>query len=234
MPALDYFKAVSVLKQIQDDNPELVFTQEQFNKTINTYYRVANEQVNRNKTPEEQESMLSYIYISFQNNEQQERIYNHFSDNKHMDYFDTFLEEGLSEKILEVLDKYKLPSSVLKGIRKNQPYYGNSPENPDVYVEQITNKDIDPNTDESIKVVEFNIYYKKKLIFYWDIKNGADTGYDFEERDPVKIPKTKKGTAYKGYKKTIVTSDNNIIFETVTSKGQTVYRDIKGRFTRKI
>ena len=109
---------------------------------------------------------------------------------------------------------------------------------------------INPSPDsESEQDDFFEIYLNGKKIYEWD-RNGfdeveevddfgtddiyePDSDYEPSEERIAKLY-TKSGKLRKGvYIATIEKSNGEVITKELTSKGQIIYRDAKGRFTRK-
>lgn len=238
MIKLSTLKVNQILTKFAEERPQIELTENQIEDTQILYDRLMNEKVNQTKNAWEQESLITDIATGLAIGEDSELIFREHSDNKHLNYFDVFLAKGESETILKVLNENGIPTDVLKRIRKNVP------DNYTVDGVRIIQKiSDDPNV--SPHITEFKIYKDGKLIYEWKPdKPREEEDEDFEpefnyepeiEEVVSKVtPPTKSGKLRKGiYISTIVSSEGYTITKEMTSKGQIVYRDSKGRFTKK-
>ena len=90
------------------------------------------------------------------------RITNYLSSNKHMNYYEQVLGVGESEKIERALASVGLSTAELIGVRKQGI---KTITNNGLRIEQVTNKDINPNDTDSLYVVFFNLEYMGKTIY---------------------------------------------------------------------
>lgn len=92
------------------------------------------------------------------------RIFNEHGDNSHLSYFDNFLEEGESVKIIKSLTKIGKSSNVLRGIKKLQDY--------DANIDGVSiHQKVGTNELGSRYIEEFSISYKGRTIYEF-------TGYE--------------------------------------------------------
>lgn len=84
---------------------------------IDMYNRVINDDVHKTKGVQEQESMITYMSASIRGNEDLLKLENHFSDNKHMSFFQDFMDEEDYIRMRDVFQIYGIPTSVLRGYR---------------------------------------------------------------------------------------------------------------------
>lgn len=212
-------------------------------KAKDLFYDLMKEKQNASKDLPTQEALLAEIARKLVIGEKPESIFRQHGDNKHLNYFDVFLEEGESGRILERLNDYGISSNVLKGIKKNVPF--------DTTIDGVrVVQEMSNGEDTSPTVERFAIYKDGKLIYVWYPKSTYFSDYDDEyfddtelenykpkEREtsiPKEQPKTKSGKPRKGtYLGTIISSSGETITKEITSKGQVVHRDSKGRFTKK-
>lgn len=220
-------------KFIEENSGIIEITENQIFETKELFNSLMNEKVNSQKTKLEQESLISDILIGYSYGEKKDFMFRQHSDNKHMNYFDIFLSEGESKKIQSALYKNGIPTDILKGIKKNIPF--------DITKDGIQIiQEISDNGEGSPTISKFEIYSDGKLIYKWtqDLEYEEDDyiDYDYYEKEE-KIPeqpKTKSGKPRKGiYLATIINSEGEKITQEKISNGRIIYRDAKGRFTRK-
>lgn len=247
MAKISNLKVNQIINKFIDENPQFSLNSDKIKDTKDLFDKLMNEKSNITKNEWEQEALITDIATGFAYNEPADLIFREHSDNKHMSFFDNFLEEGESNKISKILSEYGLPTEVLRGVKPNvdidiERDFGND-------TVEIRGK-INPSPDsESEQDDFFEIWLNGKKIYEWD-RNGFDEVEevgDFEiddtyEPDSYYEPSgerraklyTKSGKLRKGiYIATIEKSNGEIITKELTSKGQIIYRDSKGRFTRK-
>lgn len=238
MSKLSKLQVDKILSKFIDENPDIELTENQIYDTQILYDKIMNEKVNKTKNAWEQESLVTDIALGLSYGESEEIIFNQYSDNKHLNYFDVFLAKGESETILKVLNENGIPTDVLKRIRKNVP---------DDYtvdgVRIIQKISDDPNVSHYVS--EFKIYKDGKLIYEWTPDKPfeeEDEEYDIEahynylkEQEALRPePLTKSGRQRKGaYIATVFSSNGDKVTAEKLSNGQIVYRGSNGRFTKK-
>lgn len=229
-------------------------TEEDYQRIIDIYGRVINDDVNKNKGKLEQESMITYLADSVQAqidkgasadkiNETWTYIENHFSDNKHFEFYQHFMGDYETKQLQEAIINNKLPSSILQGIKAvgeiNMPpkvfnnkvveikgYFDPSPENGDETENWLTiicdGKTIfDWNADAE----EDNIVKYKRL---------SEKEFEILEKQ-IEENRKRKNTTKQGkptrsqYVKTYFIGEE-VVQERITSKNQTIFQDRKGRF----
>ena len=240
MSKLSNLKVNQILTQFVDENPHIELTESQIQDTIDLFDRLMNEKVNQSKNLWEQEALVTYIAIGYSIGEQTDFIFRQLADNKHLNYFDVFLEQGEAERIQKALLKHNVPTDVLKGIKKNIDFdvtIGN------VRVVQI----MSDGEDTSPTIESFEIYKDGELIYKWTPDEFWKEGYDDTDFEPneyyrpeseVETPKapppTKSGKPRKGiYLGTVISSDGDNVTIEKLKNGKTVYRASNGRFTKK-
>lgn len=115
------------ISEYMTDNSWLNLTQEEISRTKKIYHLLENENNMIQKTLDETKSAVTGIINDIINSRSNPQVtdtvmYNRFSDNKHMNYFDIFLQEGERGNITEALQGYNIPTEVLKPIRKMTDY----------------------------------------------------------------------------------------------------------------
>lgn len=247
MAKISNLKINQIINKFIDENPQFSLNSDKIKDIKDLFNRLMNEKSNITKNEWEQEALLTDIAIGFGYNESADSIFREHSDNKHMSFFDNFLEKGEADKISKILSEYGLPTEVLRGVKPNI----------DIDIKRNLGKDtieikgrINPSPDgESEQDDFFEIYLNGYRIYEWN-RNGFK---EVEEKDDVEAEDiyepdsdyepseerfarlfTKSGKPRKGtYIATIEKSNGEVITRELTSKGQIVYRDSKGRFTRK-
>lgn len=240
MSKLSNLKINQILTQFVDENPHIELTESQIQDTIDLFDRLMNEKVNQSKNLWEQEALVTYIAIGYSIGEQTDFIFRQLADNKHLNYFDVFLEQGEADRIQKALLKHNVPTDVLKGIKKNIDFdvtIGN------VRVVQI----MSDGEDTSPTIESFEIYKDGELIYKWTPDKFWEEGYDdidFEPNEyyrpesevetPKAPPPTKSGKQRKGiYLGTVISSNGDNVTIEKLKNGKTVYRASNGRFTKK-
>lgn len=185
------------------------------------------EDVNKNLSPINQQTLLEGIMESFANNDNYFDAFTFRSDNKHMIGYDNALKLGEGQRIIEILNSYNMGASVLKGVALFQPFDGYVDKEKRVYVkEEIENPD-----NESPYVKLFEIYIDGKLVYQWkgrafgegDIYENLNT-----QQETVKQPKRKseyRGSFYTEF-------DDIPIKEWIDKNGRTFYTKGSKRISR--
>lgn len=240
MSKLSNLKVNQILTQFVDENPQIELTESQIQDTIDLFDRLMNEKVNQSKNLWEQEALVTDIAIGYSIGEQTDFIFRQHADNKHLNYFDVFLEQGEADKIQKALFKHNISTDVLKGIKKNVDF--------DVTIGNVrVVQKMSDGEDTSPTIESFEIYKNGELIYKWTPDEFWEEGYDDIDFEPdeyyspepeVETPKapppTKSGKPRKGiYLGTVISSSgDNVTIEKLTN-GRTVYRASNGRFTKK-
>lgn len=176
------------------------------------------DEANKNKNIFEQKSLIEDLAIGKSYGETTKRLIRSHSSNKHMDFFDTFLGQGEADKILNILSKYNLSPSVLRGVKAKQEI-NISTETEEGLVE-VKGK-IEPSPDGTNSQDDyFEILLNGKAIYSWspdytlvDLPEYLDY---FDETEPqeenenkkIKIPNIEKSDGQKTVKKVTEVSSN--------------------------
>lgn len=239
MDKLSKYKVNKIVNDFIDSNSDILeINKWQIEETKKMYNSLMNEEVNISKTLKEQESLITDILIGFAKGEDRNYLFRSHSDNKHLNFFDTFLGEGETGKILETLEKAKLPTSILRGVRAKQ----------DIDLKfNIDGKNVEiqgwisPSPDgEQEQNDFFRIKVNGKLIYVWsreldDDFNINDIFLEDDDIIPIENQKTKSGKERKGtYLGKIITSKGDVITKELLSNGAIVHRSSNGRFTKKV
>ena len=230
MGKLSSLKINQILTQFADENPQIELTESQIQDAIDLFDRLMNEKVNQTKNAWEQEALVTDIAIGFSYGETTDFIFRQHADNKHLDFFDTFLAMGETKKIEKVLKENSLPSSVLKGLKPNQNMHLIQEYNGDtIEVKGIITFSPDGEKEQNDYL---DIYMNGKLIYSWHrnaIEENVefdDTGFiDYEsekKQDSIPIQKPRKdGKPRKSvYVGSRVTTDNIVIEESYDRLGR--------------
>lgn len=229
-------------------------TEEDYQRIIDIYGRVINDDVNKNKGKLEQESMITYLANSVQAqidngasvskiNETWTYIENHFSDNKHFEFYRHFMGNYETSKLQKAIINNKLPSSILQGIKA----VGEIDIPPKVFNGKVVEikgffEPSPENGDENKNW--FTIICDGEVIFDWNAdaeddniiepKKLTDRELDRLKEELEEIKKkqntTKTGKPTKSQYVQSYFIGDNIIKERITSKNQTIFQDKRGRF----
>lgn len=236
MKILDESFVRNQLAQWAKDDYPLTLYQEMEAREL--FYDLMREKQNINKDIPTQEALLAEIARKLSYGETRESVFRQHGDNKHLNYFDVFLEEGASKNILDALNYYGISTDVLKGIKKNVPF--------DAVIDGVrVVQEISNGDDGSPTVEKFEITKDGKLVYFWTPRRDYVSYFDDEYYDeteleqekpapPKQPPKTKSGKPRKGtYLATIISSSGEEITKEVMSNGRVAYRASNGRFTKK-
>lgn len=239
MSKLSNMQINEILTEFANNNPQIELTENRIQDIIDLFDRLMNEKVNQSKNLWEQEALVTDIAIGYSIGEDTDFIFRQHSDNKHMDFFDKFLNYGETKKIEKILKENNLPSSILKGLKPNQDihlvteYNGNR-------IEIIGKITFSPDGEEEQNDY-LEIYINGKNIYFWE-RNAVDENVIFDDAkydknykpEPKAPPLTKSGKPRKGiYLETVISSDGDNITIEKLKNGRTVYRASNGRFTKK-
>lgn len=103
--------------ELDDMTSKVKLSKNDVDTIIDMYNRVINDDVHKTKGVQEQESMVTYMANSIRGNEDLMKLENHFSDNKHMSFFQDFMNEEDYIRMRDVFNKLKMPTSILRGYR---------------------------------------------------------------------------------------------------------------------
>ena len=223
------------LRQWWQDNKDLIdFNELKLFKTKEMFSQLMTEKNNLSKTMDEQLSMLTDIAYGFAINEKENATFNRYADNKHLNYFDIFLEDGQRGMITEALNRAGISTDVLKGIKKNVPY--------DATIDGV--RVVQETEPPSNTISYFAIYKDGEKIYEWS-RSSTDYGYydeDFFEPDEFYQPDdtpsveisydillSEKDTK-SNYVKTYHFIEGRSIIERVSKSGKTFYQYSDGRF----
>lgn len=212
----------------QDDYP-LTIAQEIKAKEL--FYSLMNEKQNITKTPMVQEALLAEIARKLSYGATPDAVFREHGDNRHLNYFDVFLEQGVSQQIQDVLTKNKIPTDVLKGIKKSVPF--------DMVKDNIRIVQELSEPPPTPVVILFQIWQGNKLIYEWT-PNGyyepyvdrEDFNFEKAMEDPIQY--TRSGNIIL---KKVVTPEETKVYEEIKYKsGRTaiIARGKGGKFTKKI
>lgn len=241
-------------------------TQEDVPDIISTYDRIISFTSYKDATPQERESIISDLIIGKMSvssisgkekrKESGQHMFNRYSENRHMDYYDNFLAPGEADKIQKALIKAGYTSSVLKGIKKLDKTDIKIPGTNLRVVQEIGHDD---NGSEYVEA--FYIYDGDKLIYSFeaskssiaitDNDNYDDLFEDFsnEEKEEQPVVFDRKGNAYKvtrinkprkdkkqrqgRYLYTAYNTEMGDITVQLNKNGQVVGIDKKGHYVKK-
>lgn len=103
--------------ELDDMTSKVKLSKNDVDTIVDMYNRVINDDVHKTKGVQEQESMVTYMANSIRGNEDLMKLENHFSDNKHMSFFQDFMDEEDYIRMRDVFNKINMPTSILRGYR---------------------------------------------------------------------------------------------------------------------
>ena len=236
MSKLSNMQINEILTEFANNNPQIELTENQIQTTVDLFNRLMNEKVNKNKNLWEQEALVTDIAIGLTlkpKGETPDFIFRQHSDNKHLDFFDTFLAYGETKKIEEMLKEYNLPSDILKGLKPNQEIDFVKKYDKNV-IEIKGNITFSPDGEKEQNDY-LEIYLNGENIYSWHrnpinenvVNNNINSepyehnNQEFEDKAPKEQPKRKDGKPRKStYIGKIVTSNNIIIEESYDRLGR--------------
>ena len=241
MNKLSNFQIDKIMDNFLKENlGKVELTENQLYETKEIFNNLMLDEANKNKTLKDQESLITDIMVGFSFGETKERLVRAHSSNKHMNFFDTVMEEGQSDKVQEALFRNGISTDVLRGIKAGKEInISVDTEKGKVEIKGQIHPSPDGENDENDF---FEIWLNGNVIYSWDryAFDDIDFGYtDFEEVEyepepPKEQPKTKSGKPRKGiYLATIINSNGEEATMERTSRGQIIYRAKNGRFTKK-
>ena len=203
-------------------------TQEQEIKDM--FKRLMKENLNKNLSPINQQTLLEGIYESFANGEDYFGAFNFRSDNRHMQGYDNMLKQGEAKRIIEILNSYELGADTLKGVPLFTPFSGYVDENKTIYiVEELENPDF-----ESPYVSLFEIKYNEETIYKWTgrAQGIGDIYENFKKQEEIKVPKkVERKSKYMG--SYYINEYELPIKEWVDKNGRTFYTQGSKRISRR-
>ena len=178
-----------ILTQWLDEN-DIEFDDKQFNRTLKNFNDIMFDPENAEMSKMRQESALTAVAFHVKEGMSNEKIFMLNTSYKHLNYFDFFLSEGESQKIIAALKQYDIPIDILRGVKKTLPM-----DKDNITFEKINKKgqkvkDIVRLTQTIVKepnispyIGEFIIEYKGKIIYEFnkDFSKG-ETYVDFMQR----------------------------------------------------
>lgn len=103
--------------ELDDMTSKVKLSKNDVDTIVDIYNRVINDDVHKTKGVQEQESMVTYMANSIRGNEDLMKLENHFSDNKHMSFFQDFMDEEDYIRMRDTFSTLKIPTSILRGYR---------------------------------------------------------------------------------------------------------------------
>lgn len=193
-------------------------TKEQETDIKDMFKTLMQQNVNKNLSPLNQQTLLEGIYESFANDDDYFKAFNFRSDNKHMQGYDNALKNGEAQRIIDVLNSYGLGADKLKGVPLFSPFSNYVDNEKTLYV----NEEIERPEDNSPYISLFEIYYNGELIYKWSGRaNGdGDIYANFKKQEEVK-QKTKRKSKYMG--SYYISEEELPIKEWIDKNGKTFY-----------
>lgn len=238
--------------ELDDMTSKVKLSKNDVDTIVDMYNRVINDDVHKTKGVQEQESMVTYMANSIRGNEDLMKLENHFSDNKHMSFFQDFMDEEDYIRMRDVFNKLKMPTSVLRGYRAGKEndistsYIDEKGITHLVRVHGYTNFSPDGTEDDNdfldIYVDGAKVYsmndnrIDESALFDYNIEEEVEQEYTSKEleyihaRNTTKSNKSTKSIFIQSYVKS-TNEDFVIIDKRLNSKGKVQFQDRKtGRF----
>ena len=203
-------------------------TKEQENDIKDMFKKLMNENVNKNLSPLNQQTLLEGVYESFANNDDYFKAFNFRSDNKHMQGYDNLLKEGEAKRIIDIFNSHGIGVDKLKGVPLFTPFDNYVDNEKTVYVKE----EIERPDGKSPYVSLFEIYYNGELIYQWKgrAKGDGDIYANFKQQDEIK-QKIKRKSKYMG--SYYISEEELPIKEWVDKNGKTFYTQGSKRISRR-
>lgn len=207
--------------------------QEKYNDYINSetfktnnrvFYKAMKENRTQQFNLDEQLSLYTRIMWDLSTGLSEEQVFRQLSDNSHLNYFDFFLKQGESEKIVKALHENGLTTEVLKGIKKGISIVS------EVDGVRIAQRYEKPDPDSTPVMVEFSIYKDGELIYSFGENNEKQ---EITKQIPKEWMYTKKGKKRKApiIRKEIINGETYIYSKSIKT-GRTYKQDSLGRFAK--
>lgn len=103
--------------ELDDMTSKVKLSKNDVDTIVDMYNRVINDDVHKTKGVQEQESMVTYMANSIRGNEDLTMLENHFSDNKHMTFFQSYMTKENYTRMRDMFSTLKVPTSILRGYR---------------------------------------------------------------------------------------------------------------------
>lgn len=116
---MEEFKVKNIIRDSLEDYPINAYQQKEVE---DLFFKLMKEEKNKNKDNDLQESLVTAIMHDVATQDTTEKIFGRYGDNAHLSFFDDFLEDGVTSKITEILQKHGISTSVLRGVTKGQPF----------------------------------------------------------------------------------------------------------------
>ena len=193
-------------------------TKEQEADIKDMFKTLMQQNVNKNLSPLNQQTLLEGVYESFANGDDYFKAFNFRSDNKHMQGYDNLLKEGEAQRIIDIFNSHGIGIDKLKGVPLFAPFDNYVDNEKTVYVTE----EIERPEDNSPYVSLFEIYYNGELIYQWKgrAKGVGDIYANFKQQDEIK-QKIKRKSKYLG--SYYVSEEELPIKQWVDKNGKTFY-----------
>lgn len=213
-------------------------TKSDFDLIEKTFNRLMNES-NRAKDTRGDNITLLHDLLEMRLDAEQKRpaseseMFRQYGSNKHMNYFDIFLQQGEADKIQEILSSYGISTDVLKGVSKRDNYKSpllNS-NGHKVEINQVIGND-----NGSYYVEEFEIIIDGKTVYKWTKQANASVAKEYEESVKELNIKIKNAEVNKTIAKNKINTPSGTytseLYKTSTGKLAKRIKGAKGRFVK--
>lgn len=207
MEILSEFQVQKEIREVMEMNKEQIsLTIGQEAEASEIFFNLMKEKVNSKKDIEMQKSMVSDIVIGLSRGEKSKDFERRYGDNRHLEYFNTVLEEGAAGQIIEALRNNNLPTDILKGVRRDTPYNEFVKGYKGVRVIQEIEKVEGTSPFVSYFAIEKdgNIIYEwkpsERYVHIYDIEDD-EIPYEEMQENKVRVPKQKETDGQKTVKR---------------------------------
>ena len=196
------------------------------------FHSLMKEKNNRTKDENLQKKLITNIVAKLSFDENPSAIFTQHGDNKHMVYFDNRLYKGAGKDIIDVLSSYDIPTDVLKVLSWDAPFDENIKEVPGLRITQAIDKSSGSPTVDYIE-----IKYNNKVIYRSENENSLkylNIDEEYDDEIPEEYYLTKTGDYRINPLNNIYKIGTETITEEIDRLGNTIFRNSKGRFARKV
>jgi len=157
---MEILNEANVISRIAERAIEEGITINQENETKDLFFSLMSEKSNQNKNEQAQISLIDELVREFAYGDTAKKMFKRRCDTRHLSYFDTFLEDGEGDKILNSLKKHNVSTDILKSIKKGVPF-------DDIIDGVHITQRIERVNDDSPEVVEFSISKDGETLYEW-------------------------------------------------------------------
>ena len=162
------FDTVDIMSILEEEEFESEFINKFLYKIEDNYIKLMSEEKRSGYSELEQRAIITKLADQYTYSDATpDKVMSSFSDVKHFEYFDAFLQQGESDKIISSLVENGIPLDVLLGIRKGQSYESGE-DLEKKYGVKITQEVERDNDTGSLIISKFEITKDGEKIYSWD------------------------------------------------------------------